>query len=120
MKAARQSGLFSFRAKLLVLLWVVTLPLVNPWVRGDGVGYYAYAHALLIRGDLNFQNEWLHGNPSFLMGRVDAQGRLKPDQFTANGHVGDHFAVGTSILWAPFLIAVHGVVLALDQIAMPI
>jgi hypothetical protein len=120
MKVARQSGLFSFRAKLLVLLWLVTLPLVNPWVRGDGVGYYAYAHALLIRGDLNFQNEWLHGNASFRMNRVDAQGRLNPDQFTANGHVANHFAVGTSILWAPFLIVVHGVVLALDHLGWQI
>lgn len=120
MKAARQLGPLSFRAKLLILLWLVTLPLVNPWVRGDGVGYYAYAHAVLIRGDLNFQNEWLHGNPSFRMGRVDAQGRLKTDQFTSTGHVVNHFAVGTSILWAPFLIVVHGVVLALDHLGWQI
>jgi len=116
MRTAKQSGLFSFRAKLLVLLWLVTLPLVNPWVRGDGVGYYAYVHAMLIRGDLNFQNEWLHGNPSFLLGRVDAGGHLNAEQFTANGHVGNHFAVGASILWAPFLIVVHGAVLALDHL----
>jgi hypothetical protein len=115
MRAERQPCRFSSGAKLLVLLWLVTLPLVNPWVRGDGVGYYAYAHAVLIRGSLNFENEWLHGNTSFLMNRIDAHGRLKPDQFTANGHVANHFAVGASILWAPFLIVVHGVVLGLDH-----
>jgi hypothetical protein len=116
MMTGRRAGRFSFRAKWLVLLWLVTLPLVNPWVRGDGVGYYAYIHALLIRGDLNFKAEWLHANPSFRMARVDAQGRLKPDQFTANGHVGNHFSVGPAILWAPFLVPVHGVVLALDHL----
>ena len=28
---------------ILLLLFVVTLPFINPWVRGDGVGYYAFA-----------------------------------------------------------------------------
>jgi len=27
---------------ILALLFLLSLPLVNPWVRGDGVGYYAY------------------------------------------------------------------------------
>lgn len=106
----------SFSAKLLILLWLVTLPFVNPWVRGDGVGYYAYVHALLIRHDLNFQQEWLHANPSFRLNRVDAQGRLLPNQFTRTGHVGNHFAVGASLLWAPFLLVVHGAVLGLDRL----
>jgi hypothetical protein len=29
----------------LFLLFLLTLQLMNPWVRGDGVGYYAYARA---------------------------------------------------------------------------
>ncbi len=116
MTAARQRGRFSFAAKLLVLLWLLTLPLVNPWVRGDGVGYYAYIHALLIQGNLNFRSDWLHANPSFRMGRVNARGRLRPSQFTANGHVANHFAVGASLLWAPFLVPVDGIVLALDHL----
>ncbi|HVB98234.1 MAG TPA: glycosyltransferase family 39 protein, partial [Candidatus Dormibacteraeota bacterium] len=115
MKASVQSSSFSSGAKWLVLLWLITLPLVNPWVRGDGVGYYAYAQALLIHGNLNLQDEWLHGNPSFLLNRTGTDGRLKPDQFTANGHIDDHFAVGPAMLWAPFLIPVHGAVLALDH-----
>ena len=32
-------------AWILLLLFLPTLPLLNPWVRGDGVGYYAYARA---------------------------------------------------------------------------
>lgn len=116
MKQPGQPKLHSSRAKLLVILWLITLPLMNPWVRGDGVGYYAYIHALLIRGDLDFREEWLHGNQTFLLSRTDAEGRLKPSQFTPNGHVANHFSAGPSILWAPFLIPVHGAVLALDRL----
>jgi hypothetical protein len=102
--------------KLLVAVFLLTLPLVNPWVRGDGVGYYAYLHALLIRGDLNFQPEWLHGNPSFTMSRVGPDGRLAPDQFTRTGRVDNHFSVGPAMLWAPLVAPVHAVVLALDRL----
>ena len=31
----------------LTALFLMSLPFVNPWVRGDGVGYYAYARSLL-------------------------------------------------------------------------
>lgn len=101
--------------KWLLLLWLLTLPLVNPWVRGDGVGYYGYIQALLVHGNLNLQDDWLHGNPSFLLSRVNSDGHLKADQFTANGHVADRFTVGPAMLWAPFLIPVHAVVLGLDH-----
>ena len=46
-------------SRSLILLFVFALPLVNPWVRGDGVGYYAYVRSLLIDHDLRFENEWL-------------------------------------------------------------
>ncbi len=115
MSLAGKPGRLSPRAKLLILVWVLTLPLVNPWVRGDGVGYYAYIHASLIRGDLNFKSEWQHANPSFRMGRVNADGQLKANQYTANGHVINHFAVGPAMLWAPFLVPAHGIVLLLDR-----
>jgi len=102
--------------KCLILLFILTLPLVNPWVRGDGVGYYAYVRSLLIDRDLHFENEWRAGNPSFLMGRVDENGNLRPDQYTATGYVANHFTVGPAILWAPFLVAVHLLVLALNKL----
>jgi hypothetical protein len=102
--------------KLLLVLFLLTLPLVNPWVRGDGVGYYAYLHALLVRGDMNFQSEWLHGNPSFVMNRVGPDGRLKADQFTRTGRVNNHFSVGPAMLWAPLVVPVHVALVALDRL----
>src|SRR5882762_7359261 len=80
--------------KVLILIFLVTLPLSNPWVRGDGVGYYAYIRAVLIEHDLNFEYDWLHANPSFRLGRVDAEGRLTPENYTATHHINNHFSVG--------------------------
>jgi hypothetical protein len=96
--------------KILALIFVFTLPLVNPWVRGDGVGYYAYARALLIEHHLDFQQDWLHANSSFRLGRVDDQNHILPSEFTSTGRLDNHFAIGPAILWFPFLIAAHGAV----------
>ena len=89
--------------KILVLIFICTLPLVNPWVRGDGVGYYAFARALLIEHNLDFRQDWLRANSSFRLGRVDDQNRLLPEEFTSNGHLDNHFSIGPAMLWAPFL-----------------
>jgi hypothetical protein len=102
--------------KFLVVLFVLSLPLVNPWVRGDGVGYYAYVRALVIQHNLRFENDWLAANPSFLQGRVDENGRLKADQYTPTGYLDNHFSIGPALLWAPFLITAHGAVLAADRL----
>jgi len=103
--------------KILVLLFLLLLPLCNPWVRGDGVGYYAFGRALLIEHDLNFKEDWLSGNASFRMGRADEEGRILPGQYTSTGHLDNHFSVGPAMLWAPFLVAAHLGVLAYDALA---
>lgn len=100
----------------LILLFVLTLPLVNPWVRGDGVGYYAFARSLLIEHKLDFGPDWLHANSSFRMGRIGPDGQVAPDQYTTTGHLDNHFAVGPAILWSPFLIAAHAGVLIADRL----
>ncbi len=94
----------------------MTLPAVNPWVRGDGVGYYAYARALLIQGNLNFEQDWLHANQSFQMFRVGPDGKPTPGDYTPTGHLNNHFSVGPSIMWSPFLIIAHGAVLIADHL----
>jgi hypothetical protein len=102
--------------KILVLLFVLSLPLVNPWVRGDGVGYYAFGRALLIQHNLDFKPDWLRANPSFRMGRTDAAGNILPAEYTPTGHIDNHFSIGPAILWSPFLLAAHLCVLSLDAL----
>ena len=41
---------------ILALVFVLTLPLVNPLVHGDGVGYYAYLRAPLIQHNFRFED----------------------------------------------------------------
>jgi hypothetical protein len=105
----------SWHAKVLFLFFLLTLPLVNPWVRGDGVGYYAYLRSALIDHDLDFENDYFAGNKSFVMSRFDAQGHLLPEMYTKTGHVENHFTVGPAILWAPVLTTVHLAVVLLDR-----
>ncbi len=109
------SPILAANEKLLFLLFLLTLALVNPWVRGDGVGYYAYIRSALIDRDLRFENDYLAANESFVIAHVDANGRLLPNLYTKTGYVDNHFSVGPAILWAPALIAVHGAVLLADH-----
>lgn len=101
--------------KILIVLFLLTVPLSNPWVRGDGVGYYAYARAMLIDHSLDFQKDWKHANESFTMGRLDSRGNVLPDEYTATGHIANMWAIGPSLLWLPFLFVTHIGVLVCDH-----
>jgi len=98
-----------------MFVFILTLPLVNPWVRGDGVGYYAYIHSLLIDHNLSFENEWRGANQSFIEFKLGQNGEIKPMFYTPTGHLDNHFSVGPSILWAPFLAPVHLAMLTLQR-----
>jgi hypothetical protein len=91
----------------LVFVFLVSLPLVNPWVRGDGIGYYAFARAPLIEHSLDFVHDYQSGNASFRDARVDENGVPRPSFRTATGHLDNHFTVGPAILWGPFLLIAH-------------
>ncbi|HKV26026.1 MAG TPA: hypothetical protein VJN93_15640 [Candidatus Acidoferrum sp.] len=98
---------------LLALLFLLSLSLLNPWIRGDGVGYYAYVRAPLIQHNLDFTADYQHANESFRENRLDKNGQPVPEFRTVTGHLENHFTVGPAILWSPFLIAAHtGVLLA--------
>jgi hypothetical protein len=99
--------------RLLALLFLISLPFLNPWVRGDGVGYYAFARAPLIEHSLDFTRDYQQANESFRGPRLDKNGQPKPESRTPTGHLDNHFSVGPAILWTPFLLLAHaGVLLA--------
>jgi hypothetical protein len=100
-----------FSPRVLLVLLALSLPLVNPWVRGDGVGYYAFARALLIQRNLDFTADYQHANPGFREARLDTDGNPKDVFRTATGHLDNHFTVGPAMLWAPFLVCAHAAVL---------
>jgi len=124
LREANDSGIERDRARfvrlttyqrILILLFVATIPLSNPWVRGDGVGYYAYARSLLIERRLDFVKDWEHGNESFVMGRVDSSGHVLADQYTSTGRIANLWSIGPSLLWLPFLALTHAGVLFADH-----
>ncbi|HTC63546.1 MAG TPA: glycosyltransferase family 39 protein [Candidatus Saccharimonadales bacterium] len=101
--------------KILIILFLCSLPLVNPWVRGDGVGYYAYLRSILIDHDLHFEDDYLAANRSFVIAKTDGQDHILPTLYTKTGYVENHFAVGPAILWAPAVVIIHGIVLLADK-----
>ena len=102
--------------RLLLILFLLSLPLVNPWVRGDGVGYYAYARAPLIEHSLDFTHDYQFANESFRGERLDEYGQPKAGYRTITGHLDNHFTVGPAVLWFPFLLVAHGGVLLAREV----
>jgi hypothetical protein len=96
-----------FAERALFVLFLLSLPLLNPWVRGDGVGYYAFARAPLIEHSLDFSHDYQSANARFRDARVDEHGEVRSSFRTATGHLDNHFTVGPAILWSPFLILAH-------------
>ena len=105
---------------VLAIAMLATLPLVNPYLRGEGNGTYAYVRSLVLDGDLRFDNEYRRGDPSFVsqsFRKADAQ--PWPPMEMPGGYLRNQWSVGPSLLWLPsFLQAVawlsplwHGVVL---------
>ena len=111
--AHKQTSPLRNATRWLLVLFVISLALINPWVRGDGVGYYAFARAVLIQHNLDFTPDYNAANASFRDARLDENGNPKPVFHTVTNHLENHFTVGPAILWAPFLIVAHvGVLVA--------
>ncbi len=97
--------------RLLLFLFLFSLPFLNPWVRGDGVGYYALARAPLIEHSLDFTRDYQHANESFRGPRLDENNQPRLAFRTPTGRLDNHFTVGPAILWTPFLLLAHACVL---------
>jgi hypothetical protein len=107
---------FTRSEKFLLLLFLLTLPFISPRVRGDGIGYYAFARSLLIDHNLQFRGDWRDPSTRPVLVETDGNGRvISSSNYTKTGHLDNHFSVGPAILWSPFLIAAHLGVLAADQ-----
>jgi len=103
----------------LIVLFLLTLPAVTPYLRGDGIGYYAYVASLVIDHDLYFENEFRHADPIHYRNYFDAQGRLKPHLYTRTGFVENHFSIGPSLLWTPFFLTAHALTALFNALPFP-
>lgn len=97
----------AWRLVLVVMAGVAGGLVVNPDVRGDGNGYYAWIASAVVDHDLDFRNQYAHGNRLFRERFEDGAGLPKPERITATGHVDNQWAVGPAVLWAPWFAAAH-------------
>lgn len=93
-----------YRSPLLILLaifllqWAFLLSIKEPtW---DAVSYYVYARSAVFDGDLQFENDYQLSYPT--AGEHFASKELDQEK-TGTGRVASLFAVGTAVLWLPWL-----------------
>ncbi len=75
---------------------------------------------MLVEHKLDFTKDWQRANRTFSEPKLSADGSILPQQYTITGRLDNHFAVGPSILWAPFLAPVHGGMLLLRKLGMDV
>jgi hypothetical protein len=96
------------------LAFVATIPLPridNQLVGSDGTFYYAYLPTVWLDGDLDFTNQY-----RYLIG----PGRDSIAGFTPKGLPVNAYPVGPALLWSPFFLAAHLIVLVLRALGATI
>lgn len=101
--------------KVLIVVFLCTLPFIQPQVRGDGIGYYAYVRSMLINHNLSFDGDWKNPNTRDAVVAGYENGHILWSHYTKTGHRVDHFAIGPAMLWSPFIAAAHVGVLAANK-----
>ena len=99
--------------KALVILFLLTAPMVRPWIHGDGRGYYAFARALLFQHNLDFEPDWYRGYETH---PLVSDPSFHAKYLTPNGHIWNHWTIGPAILWSPFLLTARAITPLVDAV----
>ncbi|MEO8218947.1 MAG: hypothetical protein ABI718_17875 [Acidobacteriota bacterium] len=90
------------RLPLLVIaaMWAFTTVLwLTPGItKPDGAGYYVYLPSTYLDHDLLFFDEWAN------LGLI-RNGVILHKEVTASGHLGDHWTIGSALIWYPAFVA---------------
>jgi len=84
---------------LFIILGCLIFIFKVDFITSDGSNYVAYLRSLFFDGDLNFQNEFARFDQAFW-------DTYRPKQ-TVTGNYTNVFSVGPAVLWAPFYLAAH-------------
>lgn len=98
----------AFTASCLLLFWAtIPLPRIDGALVGsDGVGYYVYLPSVLIDHDLDFTDEYQYFY-AYDAARAERVLALRtPLRLPQN-----FYPIGAALLWAPFFLMAHGIVL---------
>lgn len=125
----------SRREKLLIVVFILSLPFVRARVTFDGIGYYAYLRSLLIDHNLQFAGDWhdqpepdfrtcracsnqvrmYWNNPANQLLIIFLDDHFYANPITKTGHLPNFYTVGPAMLWSPFVVAAHLGVLTADR-----
>jgi hypothetical protein len=100
--------------KALFYVFLLSLPFLHAIVNGDGVGYYAYIRSPLIDHNFNFSSDFQ--NPVKELEKIFLVDHFVDNPVTKTGHLPNFYTIGPAILWSPFLIATHLVVVGLGHL----
>jgi hypothetical protein len=125
----RRLASLSGYGKALLVVFLLALPFLHGEVDGDGIGYYAYLRSPLIDHNLSFSGDWKDAHAVERL--VPAMDWKNPQDVDRNalshvwenpvrrpGHLPNYFTVGPAILWSPFVVSTHVVVLALNHLGV--
>lgn len=103
------------------LLFLLSLPLLQPQLRGEGNGHYAWVASLAVDGDLDLENQYRRGDPDFVASTFRrADGQLWPTMQTPTGRARNQFSIGPALLWAPAFLEVHALVTLANDIGFTV
>jgi hypothetical protein len=99
--------------RALVLLFLLTLPLVTPKIRGaDEIEYFSYLRSLVFDHDVEFGNEYEHFYAADPRGLAGFKATFLERRETDTGRHINFAPLGCALLWSPFYLLAHAGVLA--------
>ncbi|HVE77038.1 MAG TPA: hypothetical protein VND22_09805 [Actinomycetota bacterium] len=93
----------------LCVMFLISVPFVTPYLRGDGLGYYAWMASPITDGDLHFADEYSHGNEFVRRDVFNLDGSVRDAYKTKTGHLRNPWGAGAAIFWAPFFLVAQGI-----------
>jgi len=99
--------------RALVVLFVLTLPLISPRLRGaDEIEYFSYLRSFVLDGDLDFENEYRYFYERDPQGLASFKATFLDRREALTGRPINFAPLGTALLWSPPYLLVHGGLLA--------
>jgi len=107
--------------RALVLLFLLTLPLVTPRVRGaDEIQYFSYLRSLVFDHDVDFGNEYAHFHAADPGGLAGFRATFLERRETQTGRHINFAPLGSALLWSPFYLLAHAAVHAARAFGAPV
>jgi hypothetical protein len=98
--------------RLLVVLFLLTLPLVTPRIRAaDEIEYFSYLRSAVFDRDLHFENEYRYFYERDPQGLQGFKGTFLDRREETTGRPINFGSLGAALLWSPFYLLAHAAVL---------